>query len=250
MTRELIGKALISSPIVDNTIMRLTECEGLEPILVKKKPAHIVTGGNAYIEMVALARSHLFVDTQMSIDRDAIHFYHLTRTAAEQDDSTLGKVYQGICLLRGVGVDSDWNEGFELLADVASKETHCDGKDLALYTLGMCYMRGAFGFKRNEVKGRKWLDRVEAVPSFVSDYWDEHVEEENPGDVLLFDVIQANPNYYLAQSSASTMTSLTTALTEGRCTECGENTNDSDLIGQRCLGCAGKEIDRLFSFNS
>jgi hypothetical protein len=249
MTGELMGKTLIASLIVDDTIKRLAECEGLEPTLVKKKSAHTVTEGNTYIdEMVTLARSHLFKERQMSIDNDDNHFYQLTRIAAEQDNWT-GKAYNGLCKLRGIGVESDWNEGFELLVDVASKAEHCGAKDLALYTLGMCYVRGAFGFKKNEVRGRKWLDRVESVPSFVSEYWDEHVEEENPGDVLLFDDIQTNPHYNFAQSSASTMTSLTTAFTEGRCAECGENTNYSDLIGQRCLGCKEKEIDRLFSFS-
>ena len=234
MTGQLMGKTLIASLIVDNTVKRLVECEGLKPSLLKTKSADTAIEGTVCIdELTALARSHLFDEQHLSFD-DKSRFYQLTRTSAEQDDST-GKVYQGICLIRGIGVESDWNEGFELLVDVASEEESCDAKDIALYTLGKCYERGVFGFNKSEVKGRKWLDRVESVPSFVADYWDESLDEENPGDVLLFNDIHARST----ASTQSTMTSFT-ELTELGCAECGKN----EIIGLQCLSCKGKEILR------
>mmetsp|Transcript_25931 Transcript_25931/g.43997 ORF Transcript_25931/g.43997 Transcript_25931/m.43997 type:complete len:269 (+) Transcript_25931:221-1027(+) len=219
MTGQLMGKTVIASLIVENTLQRLVECEGLKPSLLKKKSADTAIEGTVCIdELAALARSHLFDEQHLSFD-DKSRFYQLTRTSAEQDDST-GKVYQGICLIRGIGVESDWNEGFELIVDVASEEESCDAKDIALYTLGKCYERGVFGFNKSEVKGRKWLDRVESVPSFVADYWGESLDEENPGDVLLFNDIHA-------RSTASTVTELT----ELGCAECGKN----DFIEVQCL---------------
>ena len=39
MTGQLMGKTLIASLIVENTLQRLVECEGLKPSLLKKKSA-------------------------------------------------------------------------------------------------------------------------------------------------------------------------------------------------------------------
>lgn len=225
MTGQLMGKTLVTSVIVDNTVKKLVECEGLKPSLIKKKNADTAEGGTVSIDdLAALAQSHLFEDCS---NGDQSQFYQLACMAA----SSLGKVYQGICLIRGIGVERDWNGGFELLIDVASQEESCGAKDLALHTLGMCYEQGVFGFKKNKVKGRKWLDRVGSVPSYVTDYWNESVEEYSVD------------RFVHARSTASTVTSLTftTASMESRCAEC--ETNDS--IGLQCLSCKGKEINRL-----
>lgn len=242
-----MGKTLIASQIVNSTIQLSAKCDGLESTYLKKtKSAVVATEGNECVDkIVSLARFHLFGDDvfdDVCIDSDESHFYQLTRIAAEQDDAT-GKVYQGICLIRGVGIESDWNQGFELLVDVASKE-HCHARDLALYTLAMCYIRGEFGFKKNASKGNKFLGKVVSVPAFVSAFWHKHkrVEGQNQGqgDVLLFDDFQANPNNNMVQSTAT--------IVEGICVECGKDTNYSELIGLRCIGCKSNEIDRLFDF--
>lgn len=228
MTGQLMGKTLITSLIVDSTIKKLVECEGLKPSLIKKNTADAAEERSVYIDDLAtLAQSILFEDCS-NVDRS--HFYQLTRMAAEKDDS-LGKVYQGICLIRGIGVERDWNGGFELLIDVASQEESCDAKDLALYTLGMCYEQGVYGFKKNKVKGRKWLNRVGSVPSYVTDYWNDSIEEDSVD------------TFVHARSAASIATSLTlpTALTESWCTECQNN----DSIRLQCLSCKEKEINRL-----
>ena len=232
MTGQLMGKTLFTSPIVDDTVNRLVECDGLDPSFIKEKTADASIEGTVCIdEMVALAQSYLFDEQHQSTDIDKSNFYRLVQRAAAKDDPT-GKVFQGICLIRGIG-ERDWSEGFELLVDVASQEESSDAKDIALYTLGMCYERGVFGFKKSKVKGRKWLDRVESVPSFVTDYWDDSVED--PGDILLFGDVNA-------RSTASTVTSLTTDLTERRCAECVRN----DSFGlQCCISCKEKEFDRL-----
>ncbi len=229
MTGQLMGKTLITSPMINNTVKKLIECVGLEPSMIKGKNDNTAeeTETVSIDELAALAQSHLFEDC---VNGDQSHFYQLTRMAAEKDDST-GKVYLGICLIRGIGVERDWNEGFELLIDVASQEESDGAKDLALYTLGMCYERGVFGFKKNKVKGRKWLNRVESVPSYVIDYWNDSIEEDS--------LIQS----VHVRSTASTVTSLTltTALTELRCAECEQY----DSSGLQCFSCKGKEIDRL-----
>ena len=184
MTGQLMSKTVLASPVVDDTVNRLIECDGLNPSFMKKKTAdNIVRGSVCFDEMTTLAQSYLFDEQHQSTDSEKKYFYQLAHTAAAKDNAT-GKVYQGICLIRGIGIQTDWSEGFELLVDVASQEEACDAKDLALFTLGMCYERGVFGFKQNTVKGSKWLNRVESVPSFVTDYWENPVED--PGDILLF----------------------------------------------------------------
>ncbi|KAL7496188.1 hypothetical protein ACHAWT_004410, partial [Skeletonema menzelii] len=223
MTGQLMGKTLVKSTIVDDTVKRLAECEGLEPSFLKKKTADAsINGTVSSDEIVALAQSYLFEEHHQSTDSDKSYFYQLVHGAAAKDYTH--KVLQGICLIRGIGIERDWSEGFELLVDVASQEESSDAKNLALHTLGMCYERGVFGFKKSIVKGRKWLDRVESVPSFVTDYWDDTVED--PGDTLLFGDVNG-------RSTASTVTSLTTDLTERRCAECVRN----DSFGLHCCIC-------------
>ncbi len=227
MTGQLMGKTLITSLIVNSTIKELVECEGLKTSLIKKNTADAAEERTVSIdELASLAQSILFEDCS---NGDQSHFYQLTRMAAEKDE--LAKVYQGICLIRGIGVDKDWNGGFELLIDVASQEESCGAKDLALYTLGMCYEQGVYGFKKNKVKGRKWLDRVGSVPFYVTDYWNDSIEEDSVD------------TFIHARSTASTATSLTlpTALTESWCAECENN----DSIRLQCLSCKEKEINRL-----
>lgn len=122
MTRHKIGKTMIASPVVNSTIKKLAECDGLNPAYLKKKE----TAERTYCveEMVYLARLHLFEEEhQRECDRDESNFYHVTRIVAEND--VLGKVYLGMCLLRGVGVV----EGFELLVDAAAIDP-CEARDL------------------------------------------------------------------------------------------------------------------------
>lgn len=233
MTGQLMSKTLLTSALVDDTVNRLIECDGLNPSFMKKKTADNAKGSVCIDEITTLAQSYLFDEQHQSADSEKRYFYQLAHAAAAKDNAT-GKVYQGICLIRGIGIETGWSEGFELLVDVASQEESCDAKDLALFTLGMCYERGVFGFRKSKLKGRKWLDRVESfVPSFVTDYWDNPVED--PGDILLFDDVNA-------RSIATTVTSLTTDLTERRCAECVSNNS----IGlQCCINCKEKELDQL-----
>lgn len=223
MTRLTIGKTMIASPVVNSTIKKLATCDGLDPAYLKKKE----TAERAYCveEMVDLARLYLFEEEhQRECDRDESNFYHVTRIVAEND--ALGRVYLGMCLICGVGVEKHFAEGFELLVDAAAKDP-CEAKDLALYTLGMCYSKGAWGFRRNEIKGAKYLDKVESSPrSFVSAYWNE--EDEDPGGVRLFDDV-----------TATTMTSMTVDSLSLECTR-------SNLAaGLPCIGSMSKE---LFTF--
>lgn len=58
MTRRTIGKTMIASPVVNSTIKKLAECDGLNPAYLKKKE----TTERTYCveEMLYLARLHLF----------------------------------------------------------------------------------------------------------------------------------------------------------------------------------------------
>ena len=99
MTRSKIGKTMIASPVVNSTIRKLAECDGLDPAYLKKKE----TAERTYCveEMIHLARLHLFEEEhQRECDRDESNFYHVTRIVAEND--VLGGVYLGMCLLRGL----------------------------------------------------------------------------------------------------------------------------------------------------
>ena len=224
MTKNKVGKTMIASPVVNSTIKKLAACDGLDPAYLKKKE----TAERAYCveEMIDLARLHLFEEeNQRECDRDESNFYHVTSIVAEND--VLGRVYLGMCLIRGVGVECNFAEGFELLVDAAAKDP-CEAKDLALYTLGMCYSKGAWGFRKNEIKGAKYLDKVDSRPrSFVSAYWDE--EDEDPGDALLFD----------DNVTATTMTSMTVDSLSLECTR------NNLAAGMPCIGGMSKE---LFTF--
>ena len=143
------------------------------------------------------------------------------------ENDVLGRVYLGMCLLLGVGVECNF-EGFELLVDAAAKDPPCEARDLALYTLGMCYSKGAWGFRKNEIKGAKYLDKVNSSPrSFVSAYWDE--EDEDPGDVLLFD-------------DNGTATTIASTTVDSLSLECTRNNLETGLP---CIGGVSKE---LFTF--
>ena len=200
-----MGKTLIESSIINETIRELSECEGLDPTLIKNKSARsCVDVGNAFIQEIDdLAKFHIFNVERERLKSDDNTFHQIICEASDQDDLK-ARVYQGICLIRGIGIETDWYDGFELLVDVANSDSSCDAKNIALYTLGMCYDRGVFGFKEDKVRSRKWLQKVVgSVPSFVSEYWNCYVEEDHQYyNMMVFD----NTN---AQSTASTMTSLT-----------------------------------------
>ena len=131
MTRAIIGKTLIHSDIVEETIRKLTECEELDDDLRGKWPNLRFTTGNELLEttttmakggdleaMTLLARWNIFGEIDAANPKEG---YLWCRRAAGQG-SMVGKAYQGYCLIRGFGVEVDWEEGYELLVEAASEE--------------------------------------------------------------------------------------------------------------------------------
>jgi len=140
MTGEPMETTLIYSDTVKETIRDLTECEELEDGIkgawaagkqctstgdrildTKKKAKH----GDVE-HMVILSRWYLFGE-QDGVKRDANKGYNWCKLAADQGDMT-GKAYQGYCLIRGLGVERDWEDGYELLIEVASQQLNVVGR--------------------------------------------------------------------------------------------------------------------------
>lgn len=199
MTGEPMETTLIYSDSVKETIRDLTECEELEDGIkgawaagkqctstgdrildTKKKAKH----GDVE-HMVILSLWYLFGE-QDGVKRDANKGYNWCKLAADQGDMT-GKAYQGYCLIRGLGVERDWEDGYELLIEVASQQLNVVGRDVAAYTLGCCYQRGVYGFKHDTKKAKKWTDKVEFKPTHDMFEILDAVEESQIDDQTQFE---------------------------------------------------------------
>ena len=187
MTGAEMGPLAISSEPVAATLRDLAACgetadmaSGKQCNTANNKTADAMTTA----EMVRLARWRLFGERD-SVERDVAEGYRLCRRTSEQGDA-VGKAYEGFCLVRGLGVDQDWEDGYELLIEAASQASdvrgrgtsvhaisdapvsHCDTRcrflvtDTAVHVLEGCYRRGVFGFKRDPKKAAKWLAKVGA----------------------------------------------------------------------------------------
>lgn len=143
--------------------------------------------------MSTLGRWYLFGE-QSGIEYNAMKGYGWCKQASETGDM-IGKAYQGHCLVRGLGVDRDWKDGYELLIEVAVQDDG-DGRgefrtvpiapggylsilsaslfiiylfqDFAAYTLSHCYQQGIHEFKRDENKAKKWRRKIGSMPDTTS----------------------------------------------------------------------------------
>ena len=121
MTGAEMGPLAISSEPVAATLRDLAACgetvgmaSGKQCNTANNKTADAMTTA----EMMRLARWRLFGERD-SVERDVAEGYRLCRRASEQGDA-VGKAYEGLCLVRGLGVDQDWEDGYELLIEAAS----------------------------------------------------------------------------------------------------------------------------------
>lgn len=134
MTQEPIRRMMTCPKMIKNTIERLAACEEIDDSLLgvwATKKQHIFTNDpisetmmNAkkgdVKDMVNLATYYLF-GHQEGIECSPTKGYHWLTKAAEED-SIIAKAYQGYCFIRGLGVDRDWDEGFELLIEAANNQ--------------------------------------------------------------------------------------------------------------------------------
>ena len=139
MTGESMGTTLIASDVVKETIRELVMCEDINKGILgawanvtnedKSTTGDICNTKKKANEgdveqMIKLAEWYLF-GGQNGIDVDAEKAYHWCKLAADEEH-LLGKAYQGYCLTVGIGVDHDWEDGYELLFEVASNQ-HSNG---------------------------------------------------------------------------------------------------------------------------
>jgi hypothetical protein len=141
MTNTVIGGTLITSKIVETTISylrspekcstigdsNLDECIADTVVLAKTGSAQ---------HMAILGRWHLFGE-QPSVEVDVKLGFELVKEAHEMNNIE-ATAYYGHCLIRGLGVEKNKTDGYELLVD-ATGEGSGAGKDFAAYTLGFCY---------------------------------------------------------------------------------------------------------------
>ena len=140
MTGESMGTALIASDIVKETIRELVMCEDINQSILgawanvinedKSTTGDIVFNTEKKAkdgdveQMIKLAEWYLFGE-QDGIDKDAKKAYHWCKLASNEEH-VLGKAYLGYCLTVGIGVDHDWEDGYELLFEASSNQ-HSNG---------------------------------------------------------------------------------------------------------------------------
>ncbi len=131
MTGKQMGANLISSHSVRETIQVLTQCVGIDSALLGAWPKRQANSNDFLVtktkamqgdvkHIMILAKWYLFGDKD-GIDRDVKLGYNLCERAADLD-YPYGKAYQGVCLVRGLGVEKSFEEGYDLLVEAASQK--------------------------------------------------------------------------------------------------------------------------------
>ena len=140
MTGAQIGSTLVNSQSIASTIDKFldqynytgenkNQAEQLAEITIKAE-LHVSAA------MATLGRWHLFGE-QQGVVENIKYGFELVKKAHEKHNIE-ASAYYGHCLVRGLGVEKNKSEGFELLVDAACEGTG-QGKDFAAYTLGFCY---------------------------------------------------------------------------------------------------------------
>lgn len=121
MTRKELGRRLIFSRTIESTLEDLEKCER-DCMDVNKDKIVSETIVNAKIgdltSMTTLGRWYLFGE-QQGIDKDEPRGYDLVKRAAEGNDEA--KAYLGHCLIRGLGVEKNKEEGYIMLVETATE---------------------------------------------------------------------------------------------------------------------------------
>jgi hypothetical protein len=138
MTGKPMSATLIISQSVRKTIQSLVQCEGIETELLGSW-AEMKGGETNEISwtktkamqgdvnhITILAKWYLFGGKD-GIVCDAKLGYIWSKRAADLDNP-MCKAYQGVCLVRGYGVEKDWEDGYDLLVETASQEFDCEAR--------------------------------------------------------------------------------------------------------------------------
>lgn len=175
-----MGKLLISSDAIAETIRDLTQCEDIN---------------KSFLPPSVVEERELFNHDNAGEE--------ISNTKHEAQDDDMNNAYHGYCLITGKeGVEKDWEEGFEILVETANQKSNekARGKpyhlssigtvitsarlisplqttDFAAYTLGCFYEHGILGFKCNEKKSKKWYSLVETKPLNAYDLFVEFMNE-------------------------------------------------------------------------
>jgi hypothetical protein len=286
MTGEQMGATLISSISVRETIQVLAQCVGIDTALLgawPKKQENLndfsvtktkaVQGDVEHI--MILAKWYLFGDKD-GIDRDAKLGYEWCERAADLDNS-LGKAYQGVCLVCGLGVERDFEEGNDLLVEAASQEVddeargksislqncrfscntsvsnrrfilHLDAHfftDFAAFHLGCFYKHGKYGFRLITKKAQKWFAKVQSKPTqFMFDSTGgsilEHERLSEP--LLLFQtsVSESIERNSIEHDEVSSSTATTISSSKHSSSTNSLDYEQRNYDGRKCDKCSGK----------
>ncbi|KAL7538308.1 hypothetical protein ACHAXR_008453 [Thalassiosira sp. AJA248-18] len=171
MTGEGMGRNLVHSGTVKDTIRILSACEELDDRILRateKQVKSIVdeisdikqkAKQGSVDHMVIAAGWYLFGEKD-GVERDSNKGYYWCKKAAEMDNMT-GKSYLGYCLICGLGIERpDWEDGYELLIEAANQNADATGR-------GDCYERGIYGFRNDVKKAEKWSRRAKSKPSYI-----------------------------------------------------------------------------------
>ena len=206
--------------------------------------------------IMILAKWYLFGDKD-GIDRDAKLGYKWCERAADLDNP-FGKAYQGVCLVCGLGVERDFEEGNDLLVEAASQEVDDEARgksnslqncrfpcntsvsnrrfilhpdahfftDFAAFHLGCFYKHGKYGFRLTLKKAQKWFAKVQSKPTqFMFDSTGGSIlEHERLSEPLL--LFQTSVSEAIERDSIDEVSSSTA--TTRSCSKHSSSTNSLD----------------------
>ena len=157
--------------------------------------------------------------------------------------------------------------------------------DSAAYTLGFCYREGLQGFKCDNKKATKWLQKVTKKPDdmviwgykyyedhgcytptstaqvkqYDDDKIDKSLHRESTGQNKLFNETKSlsatsistnkNEHVQLLNKFYLNLTSISEK-TSGKCEVCSGIFEHKDIMGTRCHYCAYKDFDRLLGLDT
>ena len=221
-----MGKLLINSEVIAETIRDLIQCEDINKSFL---PSSASVGDVEEEERL----------NNNTADEEIPQIKH------EAQDNDINNAYHGYCLITGKeGVEKDWEEGFEILVETAIQKSNdkARGKpltfsfsvvhvitsarlisplqttDFAAHTLGCCYEHGILGFKCNEKNSKKWYNMVHIKPPNAHGLFAEFMIDAE----TIPETVEANVDETICSSLLSPSVNSSSIDGQVICTSCSE----------------------------